>query len=227
MIWRTVEPQKKGWIGPHRVIIQDAEDTIWTTVGGRLYRSAPENAQWPEDLTQIQQQIDRMVKNPGAMQTSPEHPFPWTSPALDSSPNHHPSSEHGNFSRLQSQTSESAIQPDQEPDTETRRETTSEESPQPQHPGESSNDERLFFVCQEEVCALAEDDGHHFAWRCEFDVNVLPGINSLKLDQDALLATQAKKQRSAVKLTELSSSERKEFDAAKQTEVATGSRQKP
>ena len=147
-----------------------------------------------------------------------------------SSPNHHPSSDQGNFSRLQSQTSESVIQPDQEPDTETRRETTSEESPQPQDSGESSNDERLFFICQEEACALAEGDGHQFAWRCEFDVNVPPGIDSHKLDQDeawTLLATQAKKQRSEVKLTELSSSERKEFDAAKQTEVATGSRQKP
>ena len=125
MIWRTVGPQKKGWIGPHRVIIQDADHTIWTTVGGRLYRSAPENVrlslpeegepsgpELPEDPTQIQQQIDRMVRNPDAMRTIPEHEqaIPMDEPS--SSPNHHPSSEQGNFSRLQSQTSESVIQPD-------------------------------------------------------------------------------------------------------------------
>ena len=85
-----------------------------------------------------------MVRNADAMQTIPEHEqaIPMDEPS--SSPNHHPSSDQGNFSRLQSQTSESVIQPDQEPDTETRRETTSEESPQPQDSGESPNDERLF-----------------------------------------------------------------------------------
>jgi hypothetical protein len=34
MIWRTIGPQKKGWIGPQRVIVQDGNHTIWTTVGG-------------------------------------------------------------------------------------------------------------------------------------------------------------------------------------------------
>ena len=33
MIWRTIGLQRKGWIGPQRVIVQDGNHTIWTTVG--------------------------------------------------------------------------------------------------------------------------------------------------------------------------------------------------
>ena len=64
MVWRNTGPQKQNWIGPQRVIIQDESHTIWTTQGGRLYRSAPENVRLslpeegepggpdlPEDLT--------------------------------------------------------------------------------------------------------------------------------------------------------------------------------
>ena len=84
MIWRTIGPQRKGWIGPQRVIVQDGNHTIWTTVGGKLYRSAPENTrlalpeegqparpELPDDLTQIQQQINRITINQ-PMQSIPE-----------------------------------------------------------------------------------------------------------------------------------------------------------
>ena len=86
MVWRNTGPQKQNWIGPQRVIIQDENHTIWTTQGGRLYRSAPENVRLslpeegepggpdlPEDLTQIQQQINRISQHPEAMQSIPEN----------------------------------------------------------------------------------------------------------------------------------------------------------
>ena len=86
MIWRSTGPQKQSWIGPHRVVIQDETHTIWTTQAGKLYRSAPENVRLalpeegepdgpdlPEDMTQIQQQINRSYQNPEAMQSIPEH----------------------------------------------------------------------------------------------------------------------------------------------------------
>ena len=66
------------WIGPQRVILQDAHHTIWTTQAGKLYRSAPEHVrrslpsegepegpELPTGLTMIQRQIDRLNQLPG------------------------------------------------------------------------------------------------------------------------------------------------------------------
>jgi len=74
MIWRSGQHLTKGlWHGPQRVIIQDGNHTIWTTQGGKLYRSAPEHVrlalpaegqddscELPHDLTAIHQQIQRL-----------------------------------------------------------------------------------------------------------------------------------------------------------------------
>ena len=40
MIWRSGQ---RSWNGLQRVIIQDGNHTVWTTQGGKLYRSAPEH----------------------------------------------------------------------------------------------------------------------------------------------------------------------------------------
>ena len=42
MIWRNVQNQH-SWCGPMQVVTQDGQHTVWTTLGGKLYRSAPEN----------------------------------------------------------------------------------------------------------------------------------------------------------------------------------------
>ena len=73
MIWRTTTSKSQEWIGPQRIILQDSNQTVWTTQAGKLYRSAPENVRLahpsegdredgllPEDITSIQQQITRM-----------------------------------------------------------------------------------------------------------------------------------------------------------------------
>ena len=63
------------WLGPHRVVLQDGNHTIWTTVSGKLFRSAPEHVRpalpgegepatpWlPEEITAGQRQISRMQR---------------------------------------------------------------------------------------------------------------------------------------------------------------------
>ena len=82
MIWRTTTSKSQEWIGPQRIILQDSNQTVWTTQAGKLYRSAPENVRLahpsegdredgllPEDITSIQQQITRMN------QKSTSHPL--------------------------------------------------------------------------------------------------------------------------------------------------------
>ena len=78
MIWREPRDAKLGWLGPHRVIIQDGNHTVWSTRSGKLYRSAPEHVRLahpdevqsedeplsPEEITEKQQQIQRMSDLP-------------------------------------------------------------------------------------------------------------------------------------------------------------------
>ena len=79
MIWRTQGPNRKGWAGPQRTIIQESDHTAWTSQSGRLFQSAPENvrlalpeeghpesSELPEDLTMLQNQIRRMNQNPNS-----------------------------------------------------------------------------------------------------------------------------------------------------------------
>lgn len=80
MISRTQGPNRKGWTGPLRTIIQESDHTAWTSQSSRLFRSAPENlrlalpeeghpesSELPEDLTMLQNQIQRMNQNPNSL----------------------------------------------------------------------------------------------------------------------------------------------------------------
>ena len=234
MIWRTTGPQKQSWIGPHRVVIQDDNHTIWTTQAGKLYSSAPENVrlslpeegepggpELPEDLTQIQQQINRIRQHPDAMQSIPEHdtlepvnpnqPFP-------SSPENRPT-EVPEHDRRDSSASESIPQPDQEPDTQSRQETQSPDATPIDIPTDQAEG---FITCADEECALVSTTMDHLAWRCEFELTVPEDVIKQSPSPEEtwiLLATSAKKQRTEVRLSELTPSEREEFAAAKQAEV--------
>ena len=234
MIWRTTGPQKQSWIGPHRVIIQDETHTIWTTQAGKLYRSAPENVRrslpeegepggpdLPEDLTQIQQQLNRIYQHPDAMQSIPEHdtlePVNPNQP-LPLSPEIRPT-EVPEHDRRDSSASESIPQPDQEPDTQSRQETQSPDAASIDIPTDQAEG---FITCADEECALVSTTVDHLAWRCEFELTVPEDvINQPPSPEETwiLLATSAKKQRTEVRLSELTTSEREEFAAAKQAEV--------
>ena len=137
MIWRGEPPQKSGWIGPQRVIIQDGHHTVWTTQCAKLYRSAPEHVRpvlsqempecpetWPDNLTELGQQITNLNnrRSPGPITEMVEIPTDNSHENNPDNQNHHDnrnlpdpevmSEDHnGNPNSPQS-----LPQPDQEPD---------------------------------------------------------------------------------------------------------------
>ena len=190
-----------------------------------MFRSAPENTrlalpeeghpagpELPDDLTQIQQQINRISLNQ-PLSPIPEDEIPSSDhniipPVTNNAPAiaHQPSI-----------TSDSSIQPDQEPEVDSRRESIQDT------PDHESPEETLFYTCHEPECALQETTNQAYAWKCEYEIET----PEVFLDQDPkseeawlLLATQAKKQKCEVRLSELTESERQEFATAKQSEVS-------
>ena len=232
MIWRRENMNKSTWIGPQRTIIQDGNHTVWSTQGGKLFRSAPEHVRLalpeeistdrcenPEDMTVIMQQIERLSQadnnptsnNPQQHETPQPIEFPISTEGEDIIPTETPEPP---VSRVSS-SSESIPQPDQEP--ENSRQASTEMQP----PAETEDDHNDHLLISEDIdwtlnATTTEKD---LAWRCEFE---LPQPNKENLSQEEswlLLATSAKKQRTEVRLSELTPSERAEFDKAKMTEV--------
>eukprot|EP00435_Cladocopium_sp_Y103_P029044 s3886_g7.t1 len=90
--------------------------------------------------------------------------------------------------------------------------------------GNLEEQETINLICHDVEDALAmQSESVHSAWRCEFDVQLPTSLSQEQLNENeswALLATTAKKQRTEVKLTELTAKERAEFEKAKTAEVA-------
>ena len=225
MIWRTRSINKPGWMGPQKVILQDSNHTVWSTQCGKLYRSAPEHVRMafpeeitdaaesnPLDITTLQMQVNRMAN---AVPTSPRE-----------SPVEIPLEENPNVSSPDIVPEENNQEPQNQPAFQ-RNTSTQQPDQEPEASQNSSSDEDTteptMFLSVDEPCALSVKTETDLAWRCEFDMP----IPDAYLQQEPspaeawiLLATQGKKQRSEVRLTELSSSERQEFETAKQKEVA-------
>ena len=109
----------------------------------------------------------------------------------------------------------SAQQPDQEPEISI--------SSQPSSNVEVSDEETLMFTCHESAGAVADLGAHDLAWRCELEVSH-PTFHEItkgaSCDESLLLlATQGKKQRTEVRLSQLTTAEKAEFEKAKQSEI--------
>ena len=243
MIWRNNPLKQLRWQGPHRVIIQDGQHVVWCTSGGKIYRSAPENTrkaypqegspegpELPEDVTPLMLQIQRMQSpdnNMSELDLSQQPHDPTinnesnnhTDNAPEAPESHRENTEHHPPSDAQDQEEgsrqESTSQPDQEPENQEDSET----------PGISENEDRpeaIMYTCHETTNAFTEEAMNTLAWKCEFDMDLGMPLNQyMPSDEEswAMLATTAKKQRTEVKLTELSPSERAEFQAAKESEI--------
>ena len=122
----------------------------------------------PEDLTQIQQQINRIYQHPDAMQSIPEHdalePVNPNQP-LPLSPETRPT-EVPEHDRRDSSASESIPQPDQEPDTQSRQETQSPDAASIDIPTDQAEG---FITCADEECALVSTTVDHLA--CDVSSN--------------------------------------------------------
>ena len=219
MIWRTRGIRNPGWIGPQRVIIQDANHTVWSTQGGKLYRSAPEHVrrslpdegqpdgpELPADLTSLQQQISRMNQLPSIAEDEPIIIDPTTASA---DPTEGDSSERV---RLAS-SAESIQQPDQEPDA------VSQQSSQPNLESSETDTQEIQQLLMCEESNAFDDINQDVAFRCEFEVLAQVAEELYNSDPWVLLTTGSAKQRTEVQLSELSPEERTAFENAKQAEI--------
>ena len=231
MIWKSNPLQQQRWHGPLRVIVQDDNHTVWCTMGGTLYRSAPENTrkaypeegqpegpELPEDTTQMEQPIQRMQHSQN---------LDLSDDAIPPETNMNPKNSNNNSSDSQDFPSndsndESILQPDQEPESVTpevsQANPPSEELERPADEGT----ELVQITCHETADALTCHDTHDAAWRCEFEIPI-ERYHDRQVPSEketwVLLATSAKKQRTEVKRTTLTSEERHEFELAKDSEV--------
>ena len=234
MIWRGEPPNKPGWIGPQRVIIQDGQHTVWTTQCAKLFRSAPEHVRpvlaqempdcpetWPDNLTELGRQIETInQRTPQETATeTPEIPHaPIDDPIQDnpSAPVNDNPHDNDHMSDPESRTPSSrntVPQPDQEPEM-SRHGSIMPETTESQ---ETPADTELLTCVDVDWCLTAQAGEPATAWRCEFDVP-LSGHQTYPENQVeawTMLATSAKKQRSEVKLSELTPAEKAEFEKAK------------
>ena len=121
--------------------------------------------------------------------------------------------------------SDTTQQPDQEPENPTPIDALT-----PQHVGpniqENTNSQEhenlIFLTSSEEHVNDWQQSDQPMAWRCEFEIPWSQEHSNhacSSTDNWIMLATSAKKQRTEVRLTELTTEERKLFDDAKNAEV--------
>ena len=225
MIWKSDDHNSHQWIGPHRVIIQDGNTTVWTTQAGRLYRRAPEHVRLATleetmqeveaspDWTLLERQIQNMsrqdtiiIPNHELTETPGDNPNPHSQ-----TPSELPEAEQTPMEHIPSNP-ESVPQPDQEPENPTEASPSSEQMPV----------ETIGLYCQDLEEDVFFSSCQDTAWRCEVEVQLnqpldqhQPGVE----EACALLATSAKKQRTEIKLSTLTSSEKAEFEQAKLAEI--------
>eukprot|EP00435_Cladocopium_sp_Y103_P022606 s1610_g5.t1 len=239
MIWRDNPLKQARWQGPHRVIIQDENHTVWCTSNGNLYRSAPENTrrafpeeghpegpELPEDVTPLIQQINRMQTTNSTNSPNVEIlDVPQESHAHNPPP-FNPNNPESPESQDNESQEESIPQPDTEPEDVTPEVSQSPDA-EPSLEGLNENPlpedvEMVQLTCHEPDNAFTCDAIENAAWRCEFEIprNNYSESNPPTVEESwVLLATSAKKQRTEVKLSTLSPDELKEFEQAKDAEI--------
>ena len=184
----------------------------------------PEGPDLPEDMTRIHEQIRSMSQGTFSEHDIPEMSRSTNSPESNNPPPLEPILEEAPPS---SNAEGSIMQPEPE-----------SEGPITE-PTETSNDEAeeedpslavINLVCPDTLDVPRVPDMDQCAWRCEFDVE-LPCPRHEHVPDEAeswvLLATSAKKQRTEVRLSELSKTKRTNLQPQKTPRFKIGSKQVP
>ena len=213
MCWKNGQGNTAGrWWGPMRVIVQDGDHTVWTTMSGHLHRMAPENVR-PVSLNEEERGRERNLEMPACppIREEPNAEIPETT--QESFPEENNPERETPERQITQNTDRPSEQPDQEP--EVKSIATEENS-------NSDENEIINFVCTElEKNVLLADDMTECAWRQEFEVPwTVDQLNQNTQEENlALLVTSAKRQRTEVRLSSLTKEEQKEFEKAKQAEI--------
>ena len=226
MVWRG--GLNAGWCGPMRVVIHESQQVVWVTQHGRLYRHAPEHIRL---VTSIE---SRTIKEADFKSPIPEPPnnlsestephrnsqedFPQANEIMPSS---HPLY-HGN-----SETAVPTTEPAGEPTppasvAESNHEPTEVEQPDGCEVPvpDDCHDELVGWHCLEED--NIEGLGSQQAWFGEILITE-EDLDHWKSENNphemAFLASAAKRQKSEIKLKDLTTEELQKFNRAKQGEI--------
>ena len=248
MAWREGHGQNTGyWQGPMKVVVHENQQTVWLTMSSKLFRCAPEHVRpvtsdeakgitWSPDepsISEIARQLPR--ENEGGItrvinlggSSAMEMPIVSLPGLPQPEANAHaPSSKHSGVEE----------QPDQEPDlpstpSQENQDREPEETPIPDEPEDvpiPDDDDGDDLVCEGLYCHDVDsnaletpEDG--MTWRCEVlvsEADIQAWRDSPDPEEMSFLVSAAKRQRAEVKLTELTASERAEFQVAKEAEVS-------
>ena len=248
MVWRKRGEAAGNWQGPMQVIIQEDKHVVWATMGNKLFRAAPENVRPLSAVEEVNHrgnpqtalrpdhdlsirpahggaQLLDLTQVSGAVQ--PSAPIPSSTTGIETEvipgeqnepiviPQDSNHSEHN-----------SGEQPDVEPTpvgTPALAPQLTQEDPSQQEAHEvpipESNESEDSFYAVEEDCFHLDSSQ---AWKFEVDI-CQQDINRWKQETNptemAFLVTAAKKQRSEVKMHDLTIKEQHMFQQAKDKEI--------
>ena len=244
MVWRQGKGDYPGyWAGPQKIVVHENSQTVWTTVSSKLFRSAPENVR-PVTASEAKQItitpnepsisiIAQQLPSNGTQGMTRAIDLPTSIPpiTLDEPiispviPPNVPASNESN-----------SDQPDQEPEASTNEPQTESvgptaESSCPVNPGTAVNtpipdDDEDDLICDSLlcidddsiVCPLDEDTAYHMEVTVTHD-----DIEAWKAEESPhemlFVTSAARRQRSEVKLSTLSTEEKQQFQKAKESEI--------
>ena len=244
MHWKRSLSGRGGWIGPMKVVVQENQSTIWATMFSRIYRISPENARPvtsaeshhlpPIDvdprLTPIENQLHE-VRGQGVTRIETSHQPLIISGDIPESTTPSRQLPHPTAPSTMPQRQTTTEQPDQEPGAEETNLPDPTTENQPDHPEdvpipEESDSELITtgLICTDVAapCLFGQSAGTPLAWRQEFRITE-SDVERWRQSDDptdmSFLASTSKKQRTEVRLSELSPEELKQFERAKEAEV--------
>ncbi len=245
MMWRNHLNQPQ-WIGPMQTIVQDGQNTVWASMCGKLFRGAPENIRPvsayeatkisvteqinSQEISSLSQQVmsQALGRTTEDVETrDADAQVPTVSPEILPA-----SAQTELIPPTNSQEVTSGESTSSQPDMEPEAEQVSAEGPTSdglqgyQVPVPESSDEELLcqgFISQDiDPICFVQEDMTNVAWRIEINIgtdDIEAWRNETKPEDMLFLATAAKRQRSEVKLCNLDTKEREEFNLAKKSEI--------
>ena len=240
MMWRKRGEADGSWIGPLRVVLQESSHVVWITMGSKLYRVAPEHLRPLSAVEEWQHRstINENQSGDSPRSTSPNQSIipphggvqyhnliPTEAPSSTTTANNQdvnqipiiPNEDNPNVSVIPISDSNSE-QPDGEPVP--NNQDPSENVEQPPNPVEvpiPDTDDEL-FVEADHVFQVDNDQ----CWKLEIPICAQDSTRwreETKPQEMAFLVSAAKRQRSEVKLSDLTAEDRERFRQAKMKEV--------
>lgn len=233
MMWRKRGEADGQWIGPMRVLGQEQTKVVWLTWGTKLYRVAPEHVRPLSAVEEVHHQgsiqsagpITSVVPPHGGMQyhdltQTPGVPTSLSNPPTQADLGIPPGSQ---SEAAENQPESVQEQADNEPHPPSTNANDEQASHGPEEPGDvsqipvPSDDDELMTI--DEQCFHLEEDQ---VWMFEVPIcqaDIAKWRQETNPHEMSFLVSAAKRQRSEVRLTQLSSADRSRFEEAKAKEI--------